>query len=221
MRRPSLRAATAAVTPLLLAVALVGCSTPGGASTTAAPGSDIVSASPDAAGAKGTQGTQGTQGDPSSDPPGSSPSVDARPTRLRIPAIGVDSSLERLRIGPAGRLRPPVDPDLAGWFPGGAVPGDLGAAVIAGHRDSLTGKAVFWRLTDLETGDRMWVTRSDGTRVQFEVVDVRRVSRASFPTEDVYGPTPDRTLRLITCGGVYDHVQGRYLDNVLVLALAV
>jgi len=50
---------------------------------------------------------------------------------------------------------------------------------------------------------------------------VRRVPRADFPTEQVYGASPDRVLRLITCGGLYDHVHGRYLDNVLVVALAV
>ena len=144
-----------------------------------------------------------------------------RPVRLRIPAIGVDSRLEDLGVTRRGRLRPPVDPQRAGWFPGSALPGELGAAVVAGHRDSRVGPAVFWRLTDLRSGDRMTVTRSDGVTERFEVADVRRVSRKSFPTEEVYGATPDSTLRLITCGGLYDHVRGRYLDNVLVLALSV
>jgi len=118
-------------------------------------------------------------------------------------------------------LRPPADPALAGWFPESPVPGDLGAAVVAGHRDSATGPAVFWRLTDLRVGDRAVVTLSDGATVRFEIAEVRRVARREFPSHEVYGPTPDRTLRLITCGGLYDHVRGRYLDNVLVLALAV
>lgn len=143
------------------------------------------------------------------------------PRRLRIPTIGIDTSLETLRVSAADRLRPPRDPDRAGWFPASAVPGELGAAVVAGHRDSRVGKAVFWRLTELRTGDRLSVTLSDGRVVPFEVVDVRRVARRAFPTAAVYGPTPDRTLRLITCGGLYDHVHGRYVDNVLVLALAV
>jgi LPXTG-site transpeptidase (sortase) family protein len=144
-----------------------------------------------------------------------------RPVHIRIPAIGVDSVLERLGVSRRGRLQPPVDPQLAGWFPGSVVPGELGPAVIAGHRDSRVGPAVFWRLTDLRPGDTLVVTRSDDVDVRFEVRQVRRVPRASFPTEQVYGATPDSLLRLITCGGLYDHVQGRYLDNVLVVALAV
>jgi LPXTG-site transpeptidase (sortase) family protein len=138
------------------------------------------------------------------------------PVRLRIPAIGVDSRLEKLGVSRRGRLQPPVDPQRAGWFPGSVVPGEIGSAVIAGHRDSLVGPAVFWRLTDLRPGDKMTVTRSDGVVVRYEVAQIHRVPRASFPTEQVYG-----LLRLITCGGLYDHVRGRYLDNVLVVALAV
>jgi LPXTG-site transpeptidase (sortase) family protein len=143
------------------------------------------------------------------------------PVRLRIPAIGVDSRLEKLGVSRRGRLQPPVDPQRAGWFPGSAVPGEVGSAVIAGHRDSLVGPAVFWRLTDLRPGDKMTVTRSDGVVVHFQVAQIHRVPRASFPTQQVYGATPDSLLRLITCGGLYDHVHGRYLDNVLVVALAV
>jgi LPXTG-site transpeptidase (sortase) family protein len=144
-----------------------------------------------------------------------------RPLRLRIPAIGVDTQLEKLGVARSGRLQPPVNPQRAGWFPGSSVPGELGPAVLAGHRDSLVGPAVFWRLTDLRLGDTVIVTRSDGVIVRFEVAQIRRVPRANFPTEQVYGATPDRMLRLITCGGLYDHVHGRYLDNVLVVALAV
>jgi LPXTG-site transpeptidase (sortase) family protein len=144
-----------------------------------------------------------------------------RPVRLRISSIGVDTQLEKLGVSRSGRLQPPVDPQRAGWFPGSSVPGELGPAVIAGHRDSLVGPAVFWRLTDLRLGDTVSVTRSDGVTVRFKVAQIRRVPRANFPTEQVYGATPDRVLRLITCGGLYDHMHGRYLDNVLVVALAV
>jgi LPXTG-site transpeptidase (sortase) family protein len=141
--------------------------------------------------------------------------------RLRIPSIGVDTRLETLGVTRLGRLQPPVDPQRAGWFPGSAVPGEIGPAVVAGHRDSKVGPAVFWHLTDLRPGDTVIVTRSDGATVRFEVAQIRRVPRASFPTEQVYGATPDSMLRLITCGGLYDHIHGRYLDNVLVVALAV
>ena len=70
----------------------------------------------------------------------------------------------------------PGDFDLAGWFAGGPAPGQPGPAVIAGHVDSRTGPAVFYRLRELRTGDRIEVTRADGTRLRF-LVD----SNQSFP----------------------------------------
>jgi hypothetical protein len=73
----------------------------------------------------------------------------------------------------------------------------------------------------LRPGDRITVTLSDGSRARFAVQEVRRVPRERFPTDQVYGATPDRALRLITCGGRYDRTRDRYPDNVLVLALAV
>ena len=146
--------------------------------------------------------------------------IDLYPTRLQIPSIGVDTSLEPLWMNRQGELRPPRDPDLAGWFIDSVVPGNLGAAVVAGHLDSHTGPAVFWRLSDLRHGDKIRITRSDGMIARFTVAQVRQVKRAHFPTSQVYGPTPDRELRLITCGGQFDLTHGHYLGNVLVRALA-
>ncbi len=140
--------------------------------------------------------------------------------QVRIPALGIRSSLERLGIGADGALSAPRDPAQAGWYADGPTPGDLGAAVIAGHVDSTSGHAVFWRLAQLHRSDRVEVTRSDGTTVRFAVQEVRRVRRDRFPTVEVYGPLPDRGLRLITCGGLYDHQRGRYRDNIVVFALA-
>jgi sortase (surface protein transpeptidase) len=144
-----------------------------------------------------------------------------RPVRLEIPAIDVHSRLERLGTDAAGTLVPPRHPLRAGWYAAGPAPGDLGPAVLAGHVDSRSGPAVFWRLSSLQRGDRLAVTRADGRTVRFRVTSVRHVDRARFPTQAVYGPVPDRALRLITCGGTYDHAQGRYRQNVVVFALAV
>jgi LPXTG-site transpeptidase (sortase) family protein len=209
--RISARTARAAC-PLVLSALLVSCAASGGPR-----------AIPDKA-ASPTLNASGAIPDkptPSTTPGGANNGASIRPERLRIPSIGVDTALETLGVTRLGRLRPPVDPQRAGWFPGSAVPGELGPAVVAGHRDSKVGPAVFWHLTDLHLGDKVIVTRSDGVTVRFEIAQIRRVPRVSFPTEQVYGATPDSMLRLITCGGLYDHVHGRYLDNVLVVALAV
>ncbi len=143
----------------------------------------------------------------------------AAPVRVRVPAAGVDSELLRLGTDATGALVPPPDHDRAGWFTGGAVPGDVGPAVIAGHVDSVDGPAVFWGLRDLAPGDAVLVDRADGTAARFTVTGVARYPKHEFPTEAVYGPTPRAELRLVTCGGDFDRSARSYEDNVVVFAL--
>jgi LPXTG-site transpeptidase (sortase) family protein len=148
------------------------------------------------------------------DPPPQGP-----PTRLRVTAIGIDTALESLHLGGNGALTPPRDFARAGWYADGTAPGDQGPAVIAAHVDSKRGPAVFYRLRELEAGDRIDVVRGSET-VRFRVVSTAWYPKTTFPTDDVYGPTPDRQLRLITCGGVFDHRLRSYKDNLVVYAVA-
>jgi LPXTG-site transpeptidase (sortase) family protein len=159
---------------------------------------------------------------PAGDPLPVPPSVDGDraagpPTRLRIPAIGVDSPLEPLHLDAHGALSTPSFAH-AGWYADGPAPGDVGPAVLAGHVDSTAGPAVFYRLGELRRGDTVQVQR-DGRWLAFTVVDVRRYPKNAFPTADVYGPTPDPQLRLITCSGEFDPARHSYLDNTVVYAV--
>ena len=52
----------------------------------------------------------------------------------------------------------------------------------------------------------------------FRITKVEQFSRRNFPTKRVYGATKDPELRLITCGGDYDHAAGHYKDNLVVFA---
>jgi len=52
------------------------------------------------------------------------------------------------------------------------------------------------------------------------VISTAWYPKAKFPSELVYGPTPDRQLRLITCGGVFDRSLRSYKDNLVVYAVA-
>jgi len=143
----------------------------------------------------------------------------ADPVRVSIPSIGVQSTLERLGTDAHGQLVPPANPDQAGWYAGGVRPGDPGPAVIAGHVDSRTGPAVFTELGRLKRGAAVVVTDARGGVVRFTVDDVRSYPKTRFPTAEVYGPTPDPQLRLITCGGDFDRASGHYVKNVIVFAV--
>ena len=138
--------------------------------------------------------------------------------RLRIPAIGVDSRLDRLGQRQDGTVAEPRRIDVAGWYERGPRPGQPGPAVILGHVDSRTGPGVFIDLATVRTGTPVLVDRADGSTVTFRVTRVVQIPKDRFPTDLVYAPTLDPTLRLVTCGGSFDHARGHYRDNVIAFA---
>lgn len=144
----------------------------------------------------------------------------AVPVRIEIPRLGVRAPVIRLGLNSDKSLEVPKDFGDAGWWSGGPRPGERGPAVIAGHVDSYTGPAVFYRLTELHPDDAIVVVGRDGTRTRFAVVGSERYPKAHFPTDRVYGRTEGPTLRLITCGGEFDDSTGHYLDNSVVYARA-
>ncbi|MGI5213972.1 class F sortase [Plantactinospora sp. CA-290183] len=146
------------------------------------------------------------------------PTPSGPPTRVRIPRVRLDAALTPLRLDRAGRLVPPADFTRAGWYVGGAAPGDVGPAVLAGHLDSRTGPAVFHRLPELRPGDRVEVRRG-GDWLRFRVTASSRYAKDDFPTAAVYGPAPGPELRLVTCSGRFDRRSGHYPDNLVVFAV--
>lgn len=145
----------------------------------------------------------------------------AEPTAVRIPSLDIVSEgLDPLEVVDDGTLETPPEWDVAGWYAGGPRPGEVGPAVVAGHVDSPTGPAVFTGLEEIEVGASVEVEDADGVVHEFRVDRLASFPRDDFPTEGVYGPTPDSQLRLITCDGAYDAERG-YTDNLIVYATAV
>lgn len=142
------------------------------------------------------------------------------PEALTIPDIDLHTShMVELGLDHDRRLEAPREWEAVGWYSLGAAPGQEGPAVLAGHLDSVTGPAVFHRLSELRDRDTISVERADGAVVNFSVYAVERYAKGDFPTEDVYGDTEHPELRLITCGGDFDTTTGHYADNVVVFAV--
>jgi sortase (surface protein transpeptidase) len=165
------------------------------------------------------QSPQPTQSPPTARPLSfATPVPVAPPVSLTIPLIGVQTQLVRLGVAAGGVLQVPSSTAVAGWYTGSSRPGAIGPAIIVGHIDSVSGPGVFFRLSQLRAGDRVYVGRADGTTVEFRVTTVETYLKDEFPTAAVYGPVPDAELRLITCGGAFDDATGHYLSNVVVYA---
>jgi hypothetical protein len=142
------------------------------------------------------------------------------PAAIDIPRIGAHSSLVPLGLNADNTIEvPPVSkPQQAGWYEYGPTPGETGPAVILGHVDGNKQPGIFYRLKELAPGDQVSVSRVDGSTARFVVTKVEEIGKDVFPSDAVYDDTPGPELRLITCGGSFDHAAHSYRDNIIVFA---
>lgn len=145
------------------------------------------------------------------------PSRVADPVRIRIKAIGVDAEIDRVGLAEDGSMETPKF-GRAGWYTEGPRPGQDGPAVVVAHVDSKTGPDVFARLKSLRKGAKIQVTDKQGRVYEFVAVSKRQTDKNKLPTQAIWGPTNGPALRLITCGGSFDHATGHYRENVTVFA---
>ncbi|MFJ9186681.1 class F sortase [Streptomyces anulatus] len=216
-----LRRTTALLTAVAACVALAGCSSAEpSASSSAASGGPSASASSSAPDQteSGSSGTGGSSGSTGSTGPSSTDEPDQpAPAHVSIPSIGVRSALMELGLNADGTVEvPPAEKGMtAGWYTGGSAPGAPGPAVLIGHNDTRFGRAVFHDLKKIREGAEVLVRDAAGKTLRFTVTGKETVGKKAFPTEKVYGPTKDSTLRLITCDGEFD-AQGHPVDNLIV-----
>ncbi|MEZ4495947.1 MAG: class F sortase [Thermomicrobiales bacterium] len=118
--------------------------------------------------------------------------------------------------------RIPRDP---GSFPGIETPkaGGDGNTVMAGHIDYWNvGPAVFYNISDLVDGDTIEVFGEDNRIYSYRVNWVREYhvdELTSDTIQEIVGPTTQRSLTLITCGGEFDYASGEYLSRTAVRPL--
>jgi hypothetical protein len=145
-----------------------------------------------------------------------------QPVRLKIPTINVDAAMEDVGQTPDGAMDVPKDFNDTAWYDLGARPGEQGNAVVAGHVDSTTGKAVFWDLRKLVSGDQIVVVGDDGVERQFIVTGSEAYTRDAVPLDRVFGPTTETHLNLITCDATsaFDRTRKEYAGNLVVYARA-
>lgn len=138
------------------------------------------------------------------------------PARLEIPAIGVDAPVGPQGYTEEGGMAVPDSVTEVGWFEPGTKPGRRGNAVIAGHVDGQYGPAVFFDLKELKAGDEMYVYGKDGSTLTYTVDQVVAYPVEDSPIRELFGPTNERSLNLITCTGPYDNQANGYTERLAV-----
>jgi hypothetical protein len=138
---------------------------------------------------------------------------------IDAPTIGLTTEdTTSLGLRDDNSLDVPRSASTVGWYERSASPGEVGPAVLAAHVNYRGEAGAFTHLGRMKPGDSVEVHRDDGTTAVFAVDRVEQYSKDAFPTEAVYGPTPDGQLRMITCGGVFNDRTRSYEDNIVVFA---
>lgn len=143
------------------------------------------------------------------------------PTRILIPALGVDDGVIPVGLEEDGAMEvPPAE--LAGWYRYGITPGsDRGSAVIAAHVDYQDRPGVFLELSRLEVDAEVAVVDEAGVPHVYRVVERWQVAKEQLPIDELFRHDGDHVLTLITCGGAFDQAARSYDDNIVVRAVPV
>jgi hypothetical protein len=145
------------------------------------------------------------------------PSGKLQPTRIVIPAIGVDERLQPVGLLPDGAMETPPF-GKAGWYDEGPPPGAAGAAVIVAHVHGPQGDDVFARLHELGRHSRFRVDTTLGT-VEFEVDELIQADKEDLPYDRMWPEGHRHLVSLITCGG--KRTASGYPLNTIVFAHAI
>ncbi len=139
------------------------------------------------------------------------------PSRLRIPSIGVDAAVAGVGLMPDGSMGVPGDLWTSTWLSSGARPGQAGSAVIAGHRGIGT-QALFSHLENVRPGDQIRVSDASGGELVYQVARVASMYLSVATQLQVFGPTTQPQLVLITCFGHYSRSTRTYDQRLVVFS---
>ncbi len=213
------------VTALVLALA-AACASRHQATTPQAP---IVNA-PATAAATATAAAPATSTSPSG-PPDDAPLAEFR-MRGAADANGkpfdVTGKIIALGVDPATNvMQSPNNKDDIGYYDFSSHPGapceepdQCANTVLSGHVDWYTGQTgVFWNLRYLKDGDEVDIKLQDGRTYAYKVVANTVYSDADAPVQQIIGPTPQSSVTLITCDGVFDKSLQEYNSRRVVRAV--
>lgn len=143
------------------------------------------------------------------------------PKKIIINSIGVSADVVSLGVDKDGYLETPKNWNEVGWYSKGAKPSEKGNFLINAHYDDSSGKpAIFYRLKNLNVGDKVSVLDSYGRTFDYKVSNIYYVDIADPERTKVFEPFKDdaSVMTMITCGGVWSEKDGTYNERLVVNA---
>lgn len=143
----------------------------------------------------------------------------ALPVRLKIPKIGVDTSIEAVGFAPDGTVDVPKNQKNAAWFNLGPRPGETGNAIITGHYGWKDKDAsAFDNLYKLRPGDKLFIEDDQGTTTTFVVQGNRRYGPNANASKVFVSNDNKPHLNLITCEGDWNETAKSYTKRLVIFA---
>jgi sortase (surface protein transpeptidase) len=147
------------------------------------------------------------------------PQTPGVPTRLRIPALNIDTTIESVGLTSSGSMGVPKKPDNVGWFALGVTPGEIGSSVIDGHYGSIRGHTLVFNFLDrLQPGDKILVEDDKNNVVTF-IVRYSKNFLVESDTSAVFNSNDGKAhLNLITCQGSWNKLARNYSGRLVIFA---
>jgi sortase A len=163
-------------------------------------------------------GSSGSHPVRADDPAAPAATTAINPVELKIPAIGVDANIQDVGLADDGSMGVPVGFSDAAWYDLGVAPGQLGNAVFTGHISSTAAPGVFYNIDQLGPGNTIHVIGDDGTEQVYIVQEVDNDTADSVPLGQIFAPTSQPGVVLITCTGDWDPVAHLFSNRIVVWA---
>jgi Sortase domain len=124
------------------------------------------------------------------------------PRTLTISSVGVNGSVTSIDdVTKISNRTNGLEAQAIAWWSQTPRPGSRGIAVIVGHINFGGKPGIFKDLRNVAIGDVVAVTDTSGVPRSFEVYKTLLVRKTSVNQADVFAPTPDAELRVISCEG--------------------
>lgn len=141
------------------------------------------------------------------------------PVHIDIPKIGAHATVVPLGEEDDGTMQAPSDPDTVGWYELGTGIGTPGNALLDGHVDWAGRLRAFGLLRTLQPGDSVQLTDEGGNVLDYTVSWIKLYDADTAPLAEIFDPTPDEQITLITCGGAFDPSIHMYVSRWIVRAV--
>lgn len=142
-----------------------------------------------------------------------------QPVYVQISSLGINAPVENISVDSMGRMGVPANPYNVGWYMLGARIGWQGNAILTGHYDTTTGTpAIFNRLSQIPIGADVVITDEIGRTMRYMVEHSESRPLGSWSMEEVFGPSSERRLNLITCSGWWNMRARTYSHRHIVFA---